>query len=127
MIKEQSTMAKRNEVHNIDEMFDMSQFTKQVYKPEDFPNNVLILKTADKKLSPTGSYYLITAILEGSQEEVLISSGATQIVTFLNAWNETGSPAVRFSFYKSGRSDLMGKPKDNRSLPGFESEDTSET
>lgn len=104
---------RKNAINDIQNLIDLEAMESRWFKPADFTGNVLILKDANMKHhSVFGDFFLLTCVLEGSGEQVEISTGATQPFAVVKAWIELGKPAMRFSFRIDGQKVIMGKPID---------------
>lgn len=106
-------MPRNDRVTNIEDMIDLPSMENRWFKPDDFPNNILILKDVQRKVGNRGEFFLMTCTLEGSGEQVEISTGAIQPSMVMKTWIELGKKPMRFSFKFDGQRILMSVPVEN--------------
>lgn len=105
-------MAKRNSVPNIGDMMDLNKFEQSWHKPEEYQGISLVLKDVAKRTGARGDYYLMTVHVEELNEDVFVSTGASQPSLVISAWLQGGAQTMRFTFAKDGDRILMVNPVD---------------
>lgn len=97
----------------IGDIVSLDEALPPLYKPAELYGHVLELVDAEEKTGNFGNtFYHLTVRVPDSGQELVVMTGALQIVNVVNAWIELGKEPCMFVFQKVRNMEWMVDPEE---------------